>query len=205
MVPKKPCYWNGRFKREPFPWGKAQSKLADMAQQIFHDAGHKRILDLGCGSGRDSVYLARKGFNVVGMDPSHLAIRIARNWAKRSNLRIRFLREELQSTRLRPNSFDGIFSYNSLQYLLTQRERKMGVEKLVQILKPNGLLVLSVFSEREKSKKKGRDVHLFTRKELLDLFSPHFEIIELKRIAFPEEHGGKRHVHQEWLFVGKRK
>jgi 2-polyprenyl-3-methyl-5-hydroxy-6-metoxy-1,4-benzoquinol methylase len=46
----------------------------------------KRILDLGCGLGRPCIHLAERGFEVVGIDISKSALRMANAWVRREKL-----------------------------------------------------------------------------------------------------------------------
>ncbi len=49
-----------------------------------------RALDLGCGTGTNAIYLARHGFEVIGVDSAVLAILKARRKARRAGVRVRF-------------------------------------------------------------------------------------------------------------------
>lgn len=53
---------------------------------VFKRGGFKRVLDLGCGAGRHSVFLAKKGFEVVGVDFSKSSLRMARKWVVKEGL-----------------------------------------------------------------------------------------------------------------------
>ena len=56
------------------------------ALPLFKRCKIKSVLDLGCGAGRNSVYLAKKGFDVVGVDVSKSALTLANKWAKKEKL-----------------------------------------------------------------------------------------------------------------------
>jgi len=62
-----------------------------------------RILDIGCGAGRHSLYLQKKGFDVLGIDVSPLAIKVCmlRGLKKTKNISI-------DEVSFKPNSFDTI-------------------------------------------------------------------------------------------------
>ncbi len=61
----------GVVQKEPSP------KAAD-AVSFLRSTGTGRVLDLGCGTGRHTAYLARNGFEVLGCDSSEAALHIAR-------------------------------------------------------------------------------------------------------------------------------
>ena len=60
--------WGLEYSRTPdrYIWGKAPSAFARELVGLVPRRG--RILDLGCGEGRDSVYFAERGFTVTGVD-----------------------------------------------------------------------------------------------------------------------------------------
>nr|MCS5534912.1 methyltransferase domain-containing protein [Candidatus Poseidoniales archaeon] len=51
----------------------------------------RRVLDLGCGNGGQSIYLARMGYEVYGIDVSEEAIKLARDYASQEQLDVTFL------------------------------------------------------------------------------------------------------------------
>jgi len=55
--------------------------------KLFKKKGVKRILDLGCGSGRHTVYLAKQGFEVYGIDIVPKEIKMTRDWLKKKKLK----------------------------------------------------------------------------------------------------------------------
>ncbi|MBI4361802.1 MAG: methyltransferase domain-containing protein, partial [Euryarchaeota archaeon] len=59
--------------------------------------GGSRVVDLGCGSGRNALFLARRGHRVVGVDYVEEALRAARGEARRRRVdrRVRFYRGDL--------------------------------------------------------------------------------------------------------------
>jgi SAM-dependent methyltransferase len=62
-----------------------------------------RILDVGCGAGRHSLYLQKKGFHVIGIDLSPLAIQVCKSRGLENTMIM-----SLDEVRFKPNSFDTI-------------------------------------------------------------------------------------------------
>ena len=79
----------GEGNRPPWSIGEPQPEIAALI-----DAGkfHGDVLDAGCGEAAVSMYLAEKGFTVVGLDQSPTAIELARDEAARRGLSQRHLR-----------------------------------------------------------------------------------------------------------------
>lgn len=70
-----------------------------------------RALDLGMGEGRNAVYLAKKGFEVDGVDISESATRRARKFAKDSGTSIRAITADLNRYKIRPDTYDLIIVF----------------------------------------------------------------------------------------------
>ena len=103
---------------------KRLKKLAEFVVNtipIFKKHNVNRILDLGCGVGRYSIYLANEGFNVLGIDFSKSALKLAKKWSQivlkdltndnRINVEINIL--ENNTTNENNNSYNSDFNYNS--------------------------------------------------------------------------------------------
>ncbi len=82
--------WNLRYVLGRTPWdtGVTPPELVELVEG--GDVRPGRALDIGCGTGTNAVYLARSGFDVVGIDSAWLAIRRARRRARRAGVEARF-------------------------------------------------------------------------------------------------------------------
>src|SRR5271169_140919 len=70
--------WDKRFKKEGKIFEEPHEDLPRIAS-LLKEQGAKRLLDLGSGTGRHVVYLAKRGFSVFGLDNSPAGIRIAKS------------------------------------------------------------------------------------------------------------------------------
>jgi SAM-dependent methyltransferase len=97
------------------------------------------MLDLGCGNGRHSKYLATKGFNVTGIDLSSSSIRSARKW---ENEFLRFYRQDMR-TPFGKNKFDYVFNFfTSFGYFNDTADDDKVVANISAALKDDGILVM---------------------------------------------------------------
>jgi SAM-dependent methyltransferase len=102
-------------------------------------AGRRTVVDVGCGTGRHAELLAASGFSVVGIDSSPQMIDVARERAPD----VEFLVADLLSWR--PESpVDGVVCRGVFNEFTHEEERQDGFDSLCQMLRPGGLLVLSV-------------------------------------------------------------
>jgi 2-polyprenyl-3-methyl-5-hydroxy-6-metoxy-1,4-benzoquinol methylase len=97
------------------------------------------MLDLGCGNGRHSKYLAAKGFNVTGMDLASSSIREAK---KSGTASLHFYRHDMREF-FGKKCFDYIFNFfTSFGYFKTDDEDRQVVRNISTALKPDGTLVV---------------------------------------------------------------
>ncbi len=98
-----------------------------------------KILDLACGKGRHSIYLNKKGFDVVGVDLSEQNIRHAQAYA---NERLHFHIHDMRQV-FSENSFDYILNmFTSFGYFDTQKEHEQAICAVARSLKKEGVFVL---------------------------------------------------------------
>jgi cyclopropane fatty-acyl-phospholipid synthase-like methyltransferase len=105
------------------------------------------VLDLGCGTGTNCIYLARHGWEVAGVDFSILAIRRARRKARRAGVDCRFYRGDVTDLVFLTDSFDLALDIGCLHSLPSEGWERYaaGVARLVL---PGGLYLLYAFTPR---------------------------------------------------------
>jgi SAM-dependent methyltransferase len=97
------------------------------------------VLDLGCGSGWLSIYLARDGFQVTGIDLAKHAIELAQQWADQENLKnASFQVADIADMDFAAASFDAVVA-NSIFEHLTYELADQTLRRLKNVLKPGGL------------------------------------------------------------------
>lgn len=91
-------YWSGITPWEVDPsQGIAANQIAELfkREEEYHDPPFGPVLDLGCGSGIWSVELAKRGWQVIGVDVVPKAIRRARKRAKEAGVHVRFVESDV--------------------------------------------------------------------------------------------------------------
>jgi tellurite methyltransferase len=80
-----------------------------------------RALDVACGKGRNALFLAERGFDVVAIDISPVALAESRRRAAERSLAISWEQADLEQIPLAENSFDLVIDFNYLQRSLIPR------------------------------------------------------------------------------------
>ena len=132
------AHWEEHYGERDRVWsGRVNVQFADVAA----DLPPGRALDLGCGEGADSVWLAERGWNVVAVDISETALSRAREAASSRGVsdRIEFVALDLS------NGFpDGEFDLVSSQFLhsTVRLDRTTILAGAARAIRPGGLLVI---------------------------------------------------------------
>jgi SAM-dependent methyltransferase len=145
------AYWDARFRLEGRVWGDAPSRTAEYAREAFAREGLRTVLVPGAGYGRNAALFAAAGFRVVGVEISPEALRLARRGAASEA----YVRGTVLALPIR--RCDAIYCFNVL-HLLRLPERKQLVAACRACLAEGGLAFFAVFSEREPSYGRGREV-----------------------------------------------
>lgn len=112
--------------------------------ELFREQNVKRVLDLGCGSGRHTVYLAQKGFDVYGIDISTEGIKIAEQKLRDLNLCASLTTGSVYCTLpYESDFFDSIISIRVLHHQRIENIRK-AIKEMERVVTPGGLIFVTV-------------------------------------------------------------
>ena len=103
-----------------------------------------RLLDVGCGAGREALGLARAGYRVVGIDLSPGMIAAAREAAARAGLDIQFRAQSLTELDDPGGTYDGAYIAAALHHVPGRARRVEALRRVWRALVPGGGLVLFV-------------------------------------------------------------
>ena len=109
-----------------------------------------RALDIGCGMGRHSIYLAQQGWQVTGVDAVERALRVARRRARERALTMDFVRGDV--TRLDQAGVSGPFELlldSGCFHGLSDEQRRRYGPSIAQVAAPDALLLMLAFGHRK--------------------------------------------------------
>ncbi len=189
-----PDFWNGIYEQEGSPrWNIGVAPpLVHWLKEAAPRPG--RVLVPGCGYGHDAVLLSRHGFEVVAVDFAPLAIDRARREYADEDVDWRQI-DLFDLPQTEAASFDYIYEYTCMVAIQPARRAEfVQVEKA--LLKPGGLLVGCFYNHG----REGGPPFDITRKQVLELYEPHFEIRELEVSTHSIE---RRMGHELWAEFAK--
>lgn len=130
-----------------------------------------RGLDLGCGTGTNCIYLARRGWQMVGVDFSAVAIRQARRKARRAGVDCTFYRAGVTDLPFLEEAFDFVLDIGCLHSIPMEGWERYAAE-VTRLTRPLGLYMLYAFVPRP-DRRGPRGV---SPAELRDLFESAFAV-----------------------------
>lgn len=194
--------WAGEYARTPdrFIWGTQASSLAREAAALLTSCA--RVLDLGCGEGRDSVFLAQQGHEVVGLELSLDGLRKGARLAGGRGRPVRWVCAAMPDLPLRA-PFALVYSCGSIHYV-AREDRDALFRQLRELTPSGGYHAHVVFTERRIYREKGEVVHYFTPRELREVYRD-WVIVRYAEGLIPCAQDGVRHVHSVETVLARRR
>jgi SAM-dependent methyltransferase len=191
--------WDASYDDGPAPWdiGRPQPAVVRVASA----GGFTRsVLDAGCGTGENALYVAQLGLSVLGVDVADTALAIARAKADERRIEVEFAPADALALERLGRTFETVLDCG-LFHSFDSDERTEYVASLASVTRPDGTLYVLCFSDE------GPDTgpHPVTREELAAAFGPRnvwrVAAIEPERVQtrFHDEHGAPA-----WLATIKR-
>ena len=118
--------WNRRYRTEPPP-----TEPTSLVAEYVDALPSGRVLDVACGGGRNAIFLAERGFEVVGVDVSEVALEHARERARAADADVTFVHADFETFEL--DAYDVVVVAN-----YRTRER---LPDLLRSLEPGGALL----------------------------------------------------------------
>ncbi|MDD4978572.1 MAG: class I SAM-dependent methyltransferase [Gallionella sp.] len=170
--------WNERYAGEHYHFGTEPNAFLSRQKSLLNVG--ERVLAIADGEGRNGVWLAQQGLQVVAVDASDVAIAKAKKLAQQRGVSVQFELADLMAWDWGVDRYDvvvGIF----IQFAPPGVREQM-FERIKQCLKPGGLLLLEGYAPRQIGYKTGgpsQVENLYTVEQLREAFAD-LEIVELR-------------------------
>jgi len=174
-------WWDLAYSNDFIPWHSdtPTKELVDLVES--GRIKPCKVIDIGCGLATNSIYLAKKGFIVTGIDISAVAISRAKQRAKMEGVSISFYNIDFTKTETvsKIGKFDLAIDIGCYHSLASKNERERYFESLNKILNNGGKYLLWAFSSKDawKGGPPGIDEN-----EIEIMYDKKFSIIERKLI-----------------------
>jgi ubiquinone/menaquinone biosynthesis C-methylase UbiE len=151
-VAKNREYWNrisaeyqqthgSQLNREDVTWG--VWAIPERELQVLGDVSGKDVLEFGCGGAQWSVFLAKRGARVTGLDLSDEQLRFAKTYVEKHGASVTLVQGSAESTPFADASFDLVFCDHGA---MTFADPRRTVPEAARILRPGGLFIFNMAS-----------------------------------------------------------
>ena len=197
-------YWEKSFLSKPEMFGLRPSIAAINSLKIFKQNNIKKIIEIGAGLGRDTLFFAKNGINIEALDYSPAAIKIIKKKVEENKLstsikaKIFDIRKKLP---YKNTSIEACFSHMLYCMALSTSELKNLNSEILRILKPGGINIFTVRHHEDGDYKngihRGEDLYendgfvvRFFSKEKVEEISDGFRVLEIEKFeegTFPRK------------------
>lgn len=140
-------HWQGMLATRPEMFGRDPSEPSRRSAAAFQAAGVHRVLELGGGQGRDSLFFAGSGFEVHVLDYAQAGVDAIREKAAQAGLSGRLTagqHDVRQPLPVADGSFDACYSHMLFCMAFSTAELQALAQEVLRALKPGGLCVFTV-------------------------------------------------------------
>jgi methyl halide transferase len=141
-----------------------------------------KALDIGCGTGDNSIWLAQKRFQVIGTDTSEIALEKAREKASKANVPCKFMRVDFLKDRIEGGPFGFVFDRGCFHSFSSENDRRTFAENVVAHLEEAGLWLTLVGNADEHRRGPGPPQR--TAGDIVLAVEPYFEVLALTSSQF---------------------
>jgi len=138
--------YDNRYKGDGYYWGLVPNNLCYEIMRIKPPIKPYKVLDIGCGEGKDAVFLARNGYDVTAFDVSEQGLAKASDLASTCGVKIDLFKADVRDFRLETD-YDIIFSSGVFQYI-SYEFRESFIDNLKSHTTPSGINVINVFVKK---------------------------------------------------------
>jgi len=136
-----------------------------------------KALDIGCGTGDNTIWLSQQNFQVIGIDTSEIAIEKAREKALKANVKSKFDGVDFITSHIEGAPFGFVFDRGCFHSLNSEEERKVFAENVSKHLEKDGLW-LSIIGNADEQRQ-GPGPPQRTARDIVNSVEPYFEILSL--------------------------
>lgn len=190
--------WNRRYDTTDFLFGTAPNEW--LREQVHVLPPQGRVLCVADGEGRNSVWLARQGFQVDAFDVADRAVDKARAFAQRESVSVNFAVADGDRIVWPEAVYDGVVAI-FIQFADPSMRARL-FQRMLRSLKPDGVLILQGYTPKQLDYRTGGPPiasHLYTQAMLRSAFAE-LSIIELREYE-AEIHEGHGH-HGRSALIG---
>lgn len=143
---KKVTIYEEEYLTPDYYWGVKPNSVCYQVLELMPPTKHLRILDIGCGEGKDSVFFARNGYDVAAFDISDAGIEKTKRLANMVGVKVKVFKADILDYRL-STKFDILFSSGVLHYIKPKYRQEI-FDNYKKYTNANGMHFFNVFVQK---------------------------------------------------------
>jgi SAM-dependent methyltransferase len=199
--PSRAANWDRRYVDNNLPWD--DSGKPDIHLRRFIE-GSKipkcKALEVGCGTGTNVIWLAKLGFDVVGLDLSPMAIKRAKVKASEAKVSCQLLAADIMMDPVPGSPFGLIFDRGCFHVFDEYQEQTQFAKRVAELLEEDGIWLSLIGSADGPPRDTGPP--RLSAEEIVAAAEPHFEVLNLKSTTFDE--ADLAHI-RAWILYARRR
>jgi tellurite methyltransferase len=194
------------YRASPCFWGTEAGSFVKLLSQIVGSFSGIRVLDAGCGEGKNAAHLAMQGATVDAVDVSELAIQNGlRQWADLPGIQWRV--GDIREIAIPDEQYDVVVAYGLLHCFPTEQGLREVLAALQNATRTGGYFVLCAFNSRHQdlTAHPGFNPSLVAHKEYLTAFSGWAIVKESDSdLAERHPHNNIQHTHALTRLIARK-
>ncbi|MCX5805798.1 MAG: class I SAM-dependent methyltransferase [Proteobacteria bacterium] len=171
-----------RYKSGDTPWdlGQPDFNLIEVVNE--KPILSCKVLDIGCGTGDNSVWLAQNRFQVISTDTSDIALEKAREKASKANVECNFMLVDFLENKIEGAPFGFVFDRGCFHLFSSENDRRRFAQNVAAHLEETGLWLTIVGNADEVRQSPGPPQR--TAGDIVMAVEPYFEVLSLTSSRF---------------------
>ncbi|MCL2081742.1 MAG: class I SAM-dependent methyltransferase [Oscillospiraceae bacterium] len=202
---KHKYYENAYQGTQEYYWGVAPSQMCLRVISLLPPGEHLKVLDIGCGEGKDAVFFARCGYDVSAFDISNTGVEKTKRLAENAGVHVNIFQADICDYRL-DVSYDILYSSGTLHYIKPGLRDEI-FKDYQSHTNENGINALNVFIEKPfiaPAPEKEENAHLWHSGQLLAFY--HDWLVEdFSEYIFDCDSSGVPHQHAMDVIYARKK
>lgn len=184
------------YEGDEYYWGLEPAGFLDsLIEASGKPASELTVLDIGCGEGKDAVYMAQKGCKVTAFDITESGIRKTERLAESRGVTVNAFVADINDFEVE-DQFDIVYSTGTIQYLFDENIEEF-FKKINKITKIGGIAYFNVFVDKpflELPPDWDREEKMWKTGQLFTYFGD-WKIHTVNEVIFEDNSGGVKHYH----------
>lgn len=195
--------WNDSYKTGELPWDTGKPDRHLVAAVEVGTIAPCRVLEIGCGTGTNAIWLAGKGFDVLGIDVAPLAVEQARGKATAARADLRFEVLDLLKQEVPGGPYEFVFDRGCFHIFDDAAEQARFAERVASLLASGGKWLSLIGSTEGPEREYGPP-----RRSLRDVaraIEPYLEFLELRATTFEADLPDAPNAPTAWACLSRKR